>query len=245
MATGPTIQIRRLEATEVGDAVEVLSRAFQEDPGAVIVEPDPSRRQGATTALFAPVVRWAMPFGHVSAAVADGQVIGVATFVPPGHDTPTEEELDASGLQAAVAAVPDAAARMSTMVEFLEDQHARAISGPHWRLEFYGVDPAHQGTGVGSRLIATGHEAADAAGERVWLETFTIENVRFYERRGYRVAIEGVVPGSDFTLWGMVRDPQPVPWRTSEGMSDALRAQRSVGVQPRQPYQGSIPLEAS
>ena len=102
MATGPSIEIRRLESTEVGDAVEVLSRAFQEDPGAVIVEPDPSRRPGATTALFAPVVRWAMPFGHVSAAVADGQVIGVATFVPPGHDTPTEEELDASGLQAAV-----------------------------------------------------------------------------------------------------------------------------------------------
>lgn len=211
VATEPSFEIRPLEPAEVDDAVEMLSRAFHEDPGAVIVEPDPSRRPTATAALFAPVVRWAMPFGHVAAAVTDGRVIGVATFVPPGHDSPTEEEMEAAGLGAAVAAVPDAAGRMATMIEFLEAQHARAISGPHWRLEFYGVDPAHQGTGVGSRLIATGHEEADAAGERVWLETFTIENVRFYERRGYRVAIEGTVPGSGFALWGLVRDPQPGP----------------------------------
>ena len=76
------------------------------------------------------------------------------------------------------------------------------------RLEFFGVDPWIQGSGLGSGPIATGHAKADAAGERVWLETFTAENVRWYERRGYRVVSEGVAPGTAHTLWGMIREPQ-------------------------------------
>ena len=206
------VTIRRLELGDVDAASEMLSRAFVDDPGALIVEPDDARRGPTIRALFAPVVRWAIPFGHVSGAFgADGSLLGVATFVPPGHDTATDEELAAAGLGQAVAAVPTAATRMAAMTAFLEGQHERGIDGPHWRLDFYGVEPAAQGTGIGSRLIATGHDAADAAGERVWLETFTIENVRFYERRGYRVVIDGVVPGTSYPLWGLIRDPQPLP----------------------------------
>ena len=211
MTVAAGVTVRRLRLDDVEAASELLSRAFHDDPGARIVEPDDALRPAATRALFAPVVRWAIPFGHVTGAfAADGSMLGVATFVPPGHDTATDAEMDAAGIRAAVATVPAAAARMLTMTAFLEGQHERAIHGPHWRLDFYGVDPAAQGSGIGSRLIATGHDAADAAGERVWLETFTIENVRFYERRGYRVVIEGVVPGTASTLWGLVRDPRPI-----------------------------------
>jgi ribosomal protein S18 acetylase RimI-like enzyme len=205
------VTIRRLALADVEPASELLSRAFFHDPGALIVEPDDELRGPTIRALFAPVVRWAIPFGHVSGAFdPGGSMLGVATFVPPGHDTPTDDELDAAGLPEAIAGVPAAARRMATMTEFLEAQHVRGINGPHWRLDFYGVEPAAQGAGVGSRLIATGHDAADAAGERVWLETFTIENVRFYERRGYRVVVESIVPGTRYRLWGLVRDPQPI-----------------------------------
>ena len=208
MTDASGVTIRRLKLGDVDAASGMLARAFADDPGALIVEPDDALRAPTIGALFAPVVRWAIPFGHVSGAFArDGSLLGVATFVPPGHDTATDAELEAAGLAEAVDAVPAAALRMGRMTEFLEGQHERGISGPHWRLDFYGVEPAAQGTGIGSRLIATGHDAADAAGERVWLETFTIENVRFYERRGYRVAIEGIVPGTAYPLWGLIREP--------------------------------------
>jgi ribosomal protein S18 acetylase RimI-like enzyme len=187
----------------------MLARAFFEDPGALIIEPEPALRQRALRALFAPVIRWALPYGHVAAAVdAGGAIGGIATFVPPGHDTPSAVELEEAGFADADAAAPDAAARNGPMVAFLEAQHAAAIDGPHWRLEFFGVDPAIQGTGIGSRLISTGHAKADAARERVWLETFTEVNVRWYGRFGYRVVSEAVVPGTSHTLWGLIRDPQ-------------------------------------
>ena len=121
----------------------------------------------------------------------------------------TEEELITAGLLDAVAAVPEAATRMGPMVAFLDEQMGRAISGPHWRLEFFGVEPDLQGSGIGSRLLEPGHRRADAAGERAYLETFTTKNVAWYAKRGYEVTIEGIVPGTDTTVWGLIREPHP------------------------------------
>ena len=202
------VAIRAIRASDVDAALEVLARAFQEDPGAVIVEPDPRLRHEADRTLFAPVVRQAIPFGRVLvAATDDGRILGVATFLPDGHATASDEEMVAAGLLEAVAAVPEAAARMAPMVGYLEELHARAIEGPHARLEFFGVDPSAQGSGVGSRLMAAGHATIDANGERCYLETFTTKNVAFYEKRGYRVVIEGTVPGTETRVWGLVREP--------------------------------------
>jgi ribosomal protein S18 acetylase RimI-like enzyme len=204
-----SITIRPRAGEELDAAVAMLAAAFHHDPGALIIQPDPALRPRALRILFAPVVRWALPYGHVAAAVTrDGDIAGLATFLPPGHDTPTPAELEAAGFAAADAALPEEATRNGPMVAFLEAQHAAGIEGPHWRLEFFGVDPAFQGTGLGSRLIETGHGKADAAGERVWLETFTAENVRWYEARGYRIVSQTAVPGSPFTLWGMIREPR-------------------------------------
>jgi len=199
--------IRGIRPDDVGPACDVLSRAFYDDPGALIVEPDPDRRRAACRALFEPVVRQAIPFGRVLVvADADGAILGIATFLPAGHDTASAEEMEAAGLLDALAAAPDAAARMGPMVDYLEEQHARAIDGPHARLEFFGVEPTAQGSGVGSRLIAAGHATLDATRERCYLETFTTTNVAFYERRGYRVVIEGIVPGTDIPVWGLIRE---------------------------------------
>jgi len=209
MESGADVEIESLRPEDVDAAIGTLARAFYDDPGALIVEPDPALRPAAMTALFAPVVRQALPFGHVAAARLEGRVVGVATFLPPGHDTATDEEMIAAGLLEAIAAAPAAAERMGPMVDFLEAQHLRAIGGPHWRLEFFGVEPDLQGSGVGSRLIRSGHAEADAAVERCYLETFTRKNVEWYEKRGYRVAIEGIVPGTNIPVWGLIRDPQP------------------------------------
>jgi GNAT superfamily N-acetyltransferase len=205
-----SLEIRPLRVDEIDQAASMLARAFFDDPGALIVEPDDDRRESAILALFPPVVRHALAVGDVTAAVdADGLVVGIATWLPPGRVIPTEDEIVASGLLEAIAAAPEAAERMGPMVAYLDAQMERAIHGPHWRLEFFGVEPGLQGAGVGTRLVAPGHARADANGERCYLETFTRRNVAWYEKRGYRVAAEGVVPATDVPVWGMVRDPQP------------------------------------
>jgi GNAT superfamily N-acetyltransferase len=207
-AAPPGVTIRALRPDEVDAALEVIARSFHDDPGALIIEPDPARRRDALRHLTGPVVRAALPHGHVAAAVTpDGTIVGVATWLPPGHDAPTDAELREAGLDDAEAAVPDAAARMGPMAAALDRLHERSISGDHWRLEFFGVDPAWQGTGLGAALIETGHRHADAAGQLCWLETFTRRNVDWYARRGYRVAAQGTVPTGE-PIWGLIRDPR-------------------------------------
>jgi ribosomal protein S18 acetylase RimI-like enzyme len=207
-ADGP--DIRPIGPDDIDPALDVLARAFNDDPGALIIEPDPALRPAALRALIAPVVRQAMPLGRVVVGSIGDRVVGIATFLPSGASTPSDDDMIAAGLLDAVAAFPDAATRMGPMVGYLEELHAQAIDGPHARLEFYGVDPDLQGSGVGSRLIGAGHATLDAAGERCYLETFTRRNVGFYERRGYRVVVDGIVPGTGVAVWGLVREPAPV-----------------------------------
>jgi predicted N-acetyltransferase YhbS len=92
------------------------------------------------------------------------------------------------------------------MVGELEAQHARLTDGPHLRLEFFGVDPGRQRSGIGGALIEHGHRRADAAGLPCYLETFTDENVRFYERRGYE-RVAGYSVGDGVPVHAMIRPP--------------------------------------
>jgi GNAT superfamily N-acetyltransferase len=203
------IEIRPLRADEVDQAMDMLARAFRDDPGSIIIEPDPAKREITIRTLFPVIVREAVSAGEVTAAVSGSRILGIATWLPPGRVLPTEDELVAAGLLDAVAAVPEAATRMGPMVAFLDEQMGRAISGPHWRLEFFGVEPDCQGSGLGSRLLEPGHRRADAAGELAYLETFTTKNVGWYAKRGWAVVIEGIVPGTDTPVWGLLREPRP------------------------------------
>jgi GNAT superfamily N-acetyltransferase len=95
---------------------------------------------------------------------------------------------------------------MLTMTAELERQHALLAPWPHLRLDFFGVLPAAQGAGIGSRLIEHGHRAADAAALPCYLETFTEANVAYYGRRGWDVIATYRV-ADDVPVYALVRPP--------------------------------------
>jgi len=74
---------------------------------------------------------------------------------------------------------------------------------PHYYFEFMGVEPAFQGQGHGSRLLAEAVRRADAAGVGCYLETATRRNVALYERFGFQVSNQIEVIG--LTTWSMWR----------------------------------------
>jgi GNAT superfamily N-acetyltransferase len=79
----------------------------------------------------------------------------------------------------------------------------RAFPGDEpWYLEILGVDPAHQGGGLGPRLLAGVLARADREGRACYLETSRPANVGFYGRLGFAVEREVVlVPGGvPFTM---------------------------------------------
>jgi GNAT superfamily N-acetyltransferase len=57
---------------------------------------------------------------------------------------------------------------------------------PHWYLPFIGVEPAHQGKGLGALLLQPILAACDAKGLPAYLESSNPKNQTFYERHGFK-----------------------------------------------------------
>jgi predicted N-acetyltransferase YhbS len=76
-----------------------------------------------------------------------------------------------------------------------------------WLLDSIAVEPASQGRGLGSALIAAGLTQAAAAGVPAFLSTGTRRNVDVYGRSGFRVVDEADAPGGGPHIWFMRRDP--------------------------------------
>jgi len=75
-------------------------------------------------------------------------------------------------------------------------------------LYYVGVTPTQQGHGIGSALLASFLARADAEALPCYLETGVARNVGFYERQGFQVVAEGVLPREGPRLWAMLRVPR-------------------------------------
>ena len=75
-------------------------------------------------------------------------------------------------------------------------QREWAIRDPkeqHWHLGPIGVLPSHQGVGVGSRLMEIFCREVDKCSAKAYLETDLDENVRFYEKFGFKLVSENEI----------------------------------------------------
>ncbi len=202
----PSVSPRPAGPDDVDACATVLARAFQDDPGAIVFDPDPKRRAEMLPAFFRAFVTASLSESG-ELVVAGDPVEGIASWFGPDRHGPSSEAMDANGFRDVLERWgPEVSKRILAMTGEIERQHDRLIAGPHLRLEFFGVDPGSQGSGVGSALIDHGHRIADAAGLECYLETFTQANVRYYERRGYRIVGEYLV-GDGVPVYGMVRPP--------------------------------------
>jgi GNAT superfamily N-acetyltransferase len=198
--------VRPATAADVERCTDILARAFHDDPGTVIFEPDPDRRRAIMPAFFRMFLRAGLAEGG-DIVVSGEEVSGVACWFGPDRHGPSDAAMEAAGMADVVAAFgPAAVARMAAMVGEIENQHARRMPEPHLRLDFFGVDPDRQAAGIGTLLMAHGHAIADRERLPCYLETFTRLNVRYYERRGYAVTGTYLV-GAGVPVYAMVRPP--------------------------------------
>ena len=67
---------------------------------------------------------------------------------------------------------------------------------------------SHRRRGLGSRLLDHDLAVHDQRGHSCALDTHTIENVRFYERRGFETVAETTLPDQGPDVYIMVREPR-------------------------------------
>ena len=79
---------------------------------------------------------------------------------------------------------------------------------PHYYLLALGVEPDLQGHGLGTQLMAPVLERCDKERVPAYLESSKERNVPLYERNGFKVTEELVVPNGGPRIWLMWRDPK-------------------------------------
>jgi ribosomal protein S18 acetylase RimI-like enzyme len=165
-----------------------------------------------------PVLRWIFPdtanflasfpelaeaFGGAAfehgTAHAVGHTAGAALWLPPGVH-PDEERL----IRIARRGVSED--RQPDIFALMEQMEVHRPDGPHWHLPLMGVEPMHQGRGLGSTLLGQMNARLDAEGSSAYLQATSEGSRRLYERHDFKVVGEIRVADSP-PMYPMLRRP--------------------------------------
>lgn len=189
--------IKTASAPQQDGAISVLALAFSVDPMARWSLSDPAKY----LATFPSIVK---AFGGAAfekgTAYITHDLTGVALWLPPGIKSDEEalarlfdENTD-----------DDIKEDMQSIFEQMEKFHP---TEPHWYLPMIGVDPVHQGAGVGAALMTEALKAVDRDGLIAYLESSNPKNISLYQRHGFEVIGE-IQSGSSPVLRPMLRKAQ-------------------------------------
>lgn len=188
---------------EAKESARVLARAFQHDPVCSWIFPaDGSRTRRLRRFFLAELQYSALRHGAVESATVDGGIAGVALWYPPqAWPSPT-------GLSALPALLLAVGRHIGTAAQF-QSAAARAHprEQPHWYLAYIGVDPAHQGRGIGSALLRSRLEHRGTGGRPAYLENSNPANAPLYERFGFRASGALELPDGAPEVPTMWREP--------------------------------------
>ena len=191
--------IRTATATDAERCLATLTLAFGGDPPCRWAWPDPQQYLEAFP-------RFARAFGggaidHGTAHYYEG-FFGAALWLPPGA-APDEESL--------VKVIEDTVndERKGAMFSMFEQMDAVHPREAHWHLPLIGVDPAHQGKGIGSALLSHVLNVCDGQRVSAYLEATSPRNVPLYERHGFE-AVASIQVADSPQIIPMLRKPRPM-----------------------------------
>lgn len=199
MAGLEEIQLRSVDRQELEVAALVVARAMRDNPLQIAaMGQKPQRRVRLMHHGFSRLLRLD---GHPTVGAWNGnRLVGVGASADPGHCQPSPRER--VRLAPALLMAGRAAPRLARwQLAWAKHDPARA----HSHLGPVGVDPELQGRGIGSMLLADYCRRLDQTRLLSYLETDKPENVRLYQRFGYRVTGQADVIG--VTSWFMTREP--------------------------------------
>lgn len=191
--------MREATTADMAALANVLVRAFEHDPVHCWLFPSDTERARGSRSFWAVIVRHALREGTV---LTTNGLEGVALWVPP-RATPKPAVAGVLFMARMLLILRRRSLRGLRAASAVEAHH---FAPPHWYLAVLGTAPEHQGKGVSTAVMNPILRRCDAAGLPAYLESSNIVNIPLYERRGFRVTGEIVLPGGP-TIWPMLREP--------------------------------------
>jgi ribosomal protein S18 acetylase RimI-like enzyme len=198
--------VRLAQACELDIAAAVLADAFTDEAGLNYWLRQGAAKDRARRRFFNAAVRDVVHKERdLWLAEADGAPLGAAIWLGPGKKAYGFSMLQQALITPLLLSIAGVAGAMRglDLGDRLASHHP---SEPHAHLAFLGVAGAAQGRGVGSAILKQTLAPLDKAGLSAFLETTTQRNVALYQRHGFEVTAELVLPG--LHCWSMRRDPQ-------------------------------------
>lgn len=197
--------VRPATKADIRPLSAVLGRAFHDDPVSMWLQPDDSARSTGQPRMFAALTRHHhLAGGGVQVASAGASIGAAALWDPPGRWYQSSRTQWAM-TPAIIRALGARALAGRNLTELMKREHPEE---PHWYLAVIGSDPSVRGQGFGQALMRSGLDRCDAEHAPAYLESSKQANVPYYERFGFEVTGELVVPDGGPTLWKMWRNPR-------------------------------------
>jgi ribosomal protein S18 acetylase RimI-like enzyme len=204
---------RPLNLSDVRQAAQVISRAFEHDPLCVYMLPDKRTRLKTLNKFFFAYgdifIRNQRGYG------VGGPLKGVAFWIEPARLKLT------INIKSLVSFLPmlfsvspveyfkvGSIIKALTIRKIIENLHRKFAPGPHYYLQNIGVLPAEQGRGYSSRLIRPILTKADAEQVAVYTDTVSRANLGLYQHFGFRCMEVRLISGTGITVWALRRPVQ-------------------------------------
>jgi ribosomal protein S18 acetylase RimI-like enzyme len=198
-------QARPARKDDVGELSRTLARAFYDDPVMIWLLPDEKARIAQLCRLFTTMTRHHhLALGGVEVA-CDGPRVGAAALWDPPNQWQETRRGQLAMTPTFIRVFGLRSMRGRAVQELMKRVHPEE---PHWYLAVIGSDPTVRGQGFGQVLMRSRLDRCDAEYCPAYLESTKLENVPYYERFGFTVTREIVLPDGGPTMWAMWRAPR-------------------------------------
>jgi GNAT superfamily N-acetyltransferase len=200
-----TIEARPARKADIRELSRVLGRAFYDDPVTTWMLPADNQRSARLPGLFATLTRHHHLAGGGVEVACDGPGIGAAALWDPPNRWQQSPREQLAMLPMLIRTFGLRIAGARDAIELMKRHHPEE---PHWYLAVIGSDTAVRGRGFGQALMRSRLDRCDAEHCPAYLESSKPDNVPYYERFGFTVTGEIVLPNGGPTLWPMWRAPR-------------------------------------
>lgn len=200
-----TIDVLPGDRAHIRELARTLAHAFHDDPVMNWMLPDDAARSWGLPRMFATLTRHHfLAVGGVGVASASGVIGAAALWDPPGRWKHSGRE-ELRMMPGFLLAMGGRTRRGMQITELMRRTHP---DEPHWYLAVIGSHPTVRGGGFGQALMRSGLDRSDVEHAPAYLESSNPDNVPYYERFGFRVTGEIVLPDGGPSMWPMWRDPR-------------------------------------
>jgi ribosomal protein S18 acetylase RimI-like enzyme len=196
-------QLYKLKKKDLKKSTEIMANAFFDYPIFEHIAGEKHNKENLKTILKY-YIKYSMIYGNAYATSPDLE--GIILFIDyDNYKFNIFRSLRSGGLSL-LKLGSDLGKRFNEFDKFCDRIHKKLINRTHKYIMFIGVDPEEQGQGYGGKLLELIIKETEKDKEPIYLETHSKENVAIYEKYGFIVKSEDLVPGSNIKQWSMIKE---------------------------------------